>query len=737
MSVADTAAVHVLRGGGSCLVLAERDGLPELVHWGADLWGDGEPPGADLAALLRAGSRPVPHSALDAPWPLTLLPSEADGWSGRPAVAGHRGGRAVTGRWSRASVVREGTRLVVDAEEEGARLRLRSELDLDAHGVLRVVHAVTSTASADDDPLDLDALLAVVPLPVEADELLDLTGRWCRERHPQRLPLRHGGRVRESRRGRTGHDATLLLVAGGAGFGWRDGEVAAVHVAWSGDHVHLADRLPEGAGRHAGVLAGGELLRPGEVRLGAGETYTSPPVLFVRADDGLDGLSARLHAHVRARAAHPRTPRPVTLNSWEAVYFDHDHDRVARLVDAAARIGVERVVLDDGWFLGRRDDTRGLGDWVVDPDVWPADLGPFADRVRAHGMQVGLWVEPEMVNPDSGLARAHPEWVLGPLTRGTGSAEAVRGTRSWRHQQVLDLTEPAAYAHVLDALDRVLADVRPDYLKWDHNRDLHEAVDARGRAAVHRQTEAAYRLMAELQERHPGLEVESCSSGGARVDLGVLEHTQRVWTSDCNDALERQAIQRWTSLLVPPELMGTHVGPEHSHTTGRVLDLDLRCITALFGHAGLEFDVSACDEAELDRLAGWVALHKRLRPLLHGGRTVRGDERDGAWLHGVVSAARDHAVYAYVRLTTGADVLPGLLRLPGLDPSRRYRVRLVDATGRADPAPAGAVNAPPAWTADALEVGGRALSAHGVALPVLHPAAGLLLEVTAVDPDGG
>ncbi|WP_340295560.1 alpha-galactosidase, partial [Aquipuribacter hungaricus] len=645
--------------------------------------------------------------------------------SGRPGLAAHRDGRAVVPRW-RATVTEEPGRLVVEGRDEGAGVALRTAYALDEHGVLVVGHALTSTV---DGLLDVGGLLAVAPLPPGATETLDLTGRWCRERSPQRLPLVHGGRVRESRRGRTGHDATLLLVAGSAGFGFGAGEVLGCHVAWSGDHVHLVDRLPEGAGRHAGVLGGGELLRAGEVRLAAGDTYRSPDVVFAWSDEGLDGMSDRLHRHVRARPGHPSTPRPVTLNSWEAVYFDHDHDRLGALVDTAAALGVERVVLDDGWFLGRRDDTAGLGDWVVDPDVWPTGLAPFADRVREHGMQVGVWVEPEMVNVDSDVVRAHPDWVLGPA----GPDGGPGGTRPWRGQQVLDVTRPEAWAHVLGQLDAMVAAERPDYLKWDHNRDLHEAVGADGTAAVHRQTLAAYRLMDELRARHPGLEVESCASGGARVDLGVLARTQRVWASDCNDPLERQAVQRWTGLLLPPELVGTHVGPARSHTTGRVTDLDLRCLTALFGHAGIEWDVVSCTDEERERLAGWVALHKRLRPLLHGGRTVRAEEHDGALLHGVVRPDGGHAVYALVRLVTGADAVPGRVRLPGLDPARRYRVRAVDVTGRDEVRLVGAAAAQPAWCRGAgVEVGGAVLLGHGLAAPVLDPGAGVLVEVVAV-----
>jgi alpha-galactosidase len=219
---------------------------------------------------------------------------------------------------------------------------------------------------------------------------------------------------------------------------------------------------------------------------------------------------------------------------WEAVYFDHDLDRLTELARRAAAVGAERYVLDDGWFGSRREETRGLGDWTVSPEVWPDGLAPLADRVHDLGMQFGLWFEPEMVNPDSDLYRAHPEWVLG----------AARLPPSWRHQQVLNLAHPDAYAYILERLDALLTEYDIAYLKWDHNRDV---VDA----PVHAQTLAVYRLLDELRARHPGVEIESCSSGGARVDLGILARIDRVWGSDSNDALERQHIQRWTALLLP------------------------------------------------------------------------------------------------------------------------------------------------------------------------------------------
>ena len=723
--------LHHLRGGGVSLVLdAAGTGLPTVLHWGADL---GELSTGELAALRLAAVPAVPASALDEPWPLTLLPGEADGWLGRPALQAARDGVGLHPRWrvervatAPSAPAAAASALAVVAVAPDAGLALHSELILDGTGVLTVRHRLTNTTS---DRLDVTALLALLPLPADALETLDLTGRWCRERSPQRAPLHHGGRVREARRGRTGHDATLVLVAGTPGLGFDSGELRAVHVAWSGDHVHLAERRPEGAGADAGVLGGGELLRTGEVRLSPGESYTAPDVHFAWSDTGLDGLSARWHDHVRARPAHPSSPRPLTLNVWEAVYFDHDLDRLLALADRAAAVGVERVVLDDGWFAGRRDDTAGLGDWTVDPAVWPAGLHPFTEHVRGLGMAVGLWVEPEMINLDSDLARAHPDWLLAP----------PGGTRAWRHQQVLDLTRPEVFAHLLGRLDALVAEYRLDYLKWDHNRDLHEAVST-ARApvpvpAVHAQTRALYRLLDELRARHPRLEIESCASGGARVDLGILARTVRVWASDCNDPVERQAIQRWTSLLLPPELVGSHLGPPEAHTTGRASTLAFRALTALFCHAGLEWDLTQCSDEELARLRHWSARYRRLRPLLHGGRVLRGEERDGAWLHGVVAPDRRAACYAQVRLVTGADASPGRLRLPGLDPRRRYRVRAVDVLGPDGvPAPvAVTVRRPPAWFAGGVELSGAVLGAAGLAMAPLAPGTGTLLELHAVD----
>ncbi len=708
-----------LRAAGVAVVLETSGaGLPRILHWGRDLTD------ATCAVLPLLSEGPVPPSALDEPWPFTVLPGPADGWLGTPGYAGHVAGTQAAVRWQVEDSTSTERSLTVRARSGATTVSARHTLD--EHGVLAVMLTVSRDAEA-DGVLDLAALRALVPLPPQADEVLDLTGRWCRERSPQRRGLHDGTILRSSRRGRTGHDATLVLVAGTEGFGWRTGEVWAVHVAWSGNHEHLVERLPEGAGAHSAVLGGAELLEPGEVRLGPGESYTTPEVLFTYAADGLDGLSRRLHGRAREHTPRARGPRPLVINTWEAVYFDHDLDRLTALAEAAAQIGVERFVLDDGWFGARRHDRSGLGDWVVSDQVWPQGLGELADRVRALGMEFGLWFEPEMVNVDSDLVRAHPDWVLRPQ-------EGL--PRPWRHQQVIDLANPRVGEHLLEAISDVVTQVGVSFIKWDHNRDLLEAVrtDSAGadRPAVHAQTRAFYDLLDRLRDRHPQLEIESCSSGGARVDLGVLARTDRVWTSDCNDALERALIQRWTSLLLPAELMGTHIGPPTAHTTHRTVDLATRMLVALGGHAGLEWDITTCSEEERERLAAWSALYRELRPLLHSGEIIRADADEGTVLvTGTCAPDRSAAAYTLLRLTTGPQARPGRVTLPGLDPDRSYAVRV--RTEASDPALVEIRD--PRWWVRACDrellVPGAALTHIGLPLPVLAPGHGFLLDVRA------
>ncbi len=715
--------VHLVGGQVSLVLDVSQDG-PRILHWGGRL------DEADLDALAATSQPAVMFSSFDRPRRFGLLPVSGEGWSGTPAVAWHRAGANADPLLVVSDVAESiGTmplspapcRLVrITFEDAAARARVTVQFGIDDGGLVVAHLEATSMADA-GEPLDLAALRILLPLPARAAEVLDQTGRWTRERTPQRLPVVDGAHQRAVRRGRPGHDAPLVTLAGTTGFGFRTGEVWGTHIAWSGDHEVLVERLPEGAGTHAAVIAVGELMAPGEIRLGHGETYRSPDMMFAFSDVGIDGISEAFHGYVRGLDAHPSTPRPLTLNTWEAVYFDHDPCTLLHLVELAARIGVERFVLDDGWFTGRPDDRSGLGDWVVDAVKWPRGVEEIAEAVHARGMQFGLWFEPEMLNRDSNIARAHPEWILGDRP---DAAE-------WRHQLAIDLTRQDVRDHLVERMDDAVRTLALDYIKWDHNRDLHGAVTgAEGAAAVHRQTLGMYAVMDELRARHPHLEIESCASGGGRIDLGILARVQRVWASDTNDPVERQAVQRWTGVLVPPEMVGSHVGPHRAHTTHREASLSMRLATALFGHAGIEWDLAVCSEDELDALTRWAGMYKELRPLLHAGHTVRADLADTAsLLHGVVSEARDHALFAWVRLETSGSASTPRVRIPGLDPSSSYILHIREDLGTASRHQV----ADPSWmtAAQPLRASGRMLRDVGLPLPLLNPGAALLLEFRA------
>ena len=695
-----------LRNGGTSVVLAVAE-VASIVHWGEDL---GDADDESLAALALASAPQRVSGGLDVTPVLSVLPTPGHGWLGTPGIEGHRDGSGISVRWQIVGVDATAEQVRVSLADAESQLAALIDLRVSASGLL---HQRITLRNSGAERYTLQRLAATFPVPWDAVELLDTTGRHLRERSPQRQTFTFGTHLRESRRGRPGADASLLLCAGRPGFGFETGRVHGIHVAWSGNHAMLAERVPTGEA----FLAGGELYGPGEMILGSGATVSTPWVIGSWGD-GLNALSARFHDELRRRPHHPRRPRPVTLNTWEAVYFDHDVDRLVALADAAASVGVERFVLDDGWFRGRRDDTAGLGDWEVDATVWPQGLHPLVDHVRSVGMEFGLWVEPEMVNPDSELARAHPDWLL----RARLDLPPVA-----RQQQVLDLARPEVYEHIAGRLHALLDEYPIAYLKWDHNRDLVEAASGPGGSArVHEHTQALYRLLDELKTQHPALEIESCASGGARVDLGILEHTDRIHVSDCLDPLERLTIQRYTGLVVPPELMGAHLTSPVTHSTGRTVDLGLSGATALFGHFGIEWDLTTVDDSTRAAIADWVALARRLRALVATGRMIHVDHPDpGTDVRGMVAADGASAVFTISQTQTDVVWPGGRVRLPGLDPDRTYDIDTL-APGGAQEGPG---QSPLLWAQRGIALTGRQLATAGLRPPVQNPGHAIVLEL--------
>lgn len=692
----------LLSAPSSSLLLEVVEGALVIQHWGAPLAGD-------LSAIQTAIRPSIANSSWDAPQFPGIMRESSRGFLGRPTLSGHRNGKAWSTKFEVSNFHHDGNSVAITFTDFHAQLEVLITFDLDRHGVLTQKAVLKNLG---DSQYALNEFIHWLPLPKEATQTLDFAGRWSNERNPQRKEIATGTWVRESREGRSGHNFSIADIALTPHTSFQSGKAWATSIAWSGNSHYLVEKLFDGTQS----IGAGELLLPGEVILSAGESYSAPALISVFSAQGLDGIASSYHEHLRERALHPKRPRPLTLNMWEAVYFDHNEEKIKALIDVASEIGIERVVLDDGWFNSRRDDRAGLGDWVIDPAVWPHGLAPIIKYINDKGIEFGLWFEGEMVNPDSDLYRAHPEWIL---------HEADRIPPLWRHQLVLDLGHEGAFNHVLEQISAVLAAHNIAYIKWDHNRVLVDAGHL-GSAGVHRQTQAIYQLFAELKKRHPGLEIESCASGGARVDLGVIDLVDRFWASDNNDALERQTIQRWTTQVIAPELLGTHIGPTHGHQTGRTLELSMRATTALFGHAGIEWNITEATPDERKHLATWAKYYKENRAHLHTGKMVRVDYPDShAYLHGVTAHDLSRAIFAYVQLTPTMSVHPSPLKFPDLDPSGSYSVKAVFPAGK----PRFMLISPPEWMSG-VTMSGSALAAIGVTAPILAPANAVLIEIT-------
>ncbi|WP_428773218.1 alpha-galactosidase [Vibrio sp.] len=688
----------------------------EILYWGKAL----PPASADqLAQLAQVFDRAVPQARIDHDEPVTLLPELGRGSYGSPGIEGHRNGRAWCPLFRYHRHQQHQDQLSIECRDEGAGLSATITLALDGDsGVLTKRIRLTNLGQ---DAFWLNKLALTIPLPYHAKELESYSGRWSREFQPQRQSVEHGIFSQENRRGRTSHEYFPGCLVGSQSFSNQQGEVWGFHLGWSGNHHWRLEAKSDGR-RFAQF---GELLMPGEIQLAAGESYQSPLLYCSYSSDGVNAIRQANHRYVRRHLLRfaPDQARPVHLNTWEGIYFDHDPAYICEMATHAAEIGVERFIIDDGWFKGRHHDKAALGDWQLDRDKYPDGLTPVIDHVNQLGMQFGLWVEPEMVNPDSDLFRQHPEWLLA-----TEGYQPVTG----RYQYVLNLQHPDCFDYLYQRLDALLSEHRIDYLKWDMNRELLQA-SHQGTAAIHGQTQAVYRLLDKLNQAHPEVEIESCSSGGGRIDYEILRRTARFWSSDCNDALERQTIQQYLGIFIPAEIMGAHIGPAHSHTTRRQHSINLRGLTALQGHMGVELDPVKSSPEEKQAFRRYIDLHKRYRPLLHSGQAFYLDSSDPTRnAYGVYS--RQQLLVTVCQTAMPEYMLPQPLQLPMLEADASYQLKLVDFPDTS----AGLMKRFPAWMqqlnqGEPVVVIGRWLREVGLQLPVLDPEAALLIELVKLD----
>ncbi len=696
--------------GKQTQLIIELGEFAEVLHWGKRISGD-------LHNARPSLLRPVPYGRLDKDVPVSLAPELGRGVFGSPALEGHRSGQHWAPVFTISNVKHHNSELTIESEDSIAGLKLTTELILDEHDVIKTRQTLTNTA---EGIYQVNRLANTLPLPERANELMTYYGRWVHEFQTQRQSLNHGGYQQENRRGRTSHEHYPALVAGSENFDELNGNVWGFHFAWSGNHRLRVDVKADGRR----YMQAEVIYFPGEIALNKEESLTTPWLYASYNDSGLNGMSHHFHDHVRKAILtqeFTNKPRPIHLNTWEGIYFKHDPDYIMAMATESARMGVERFIIDDGWFKGRNDDTAALGDWFLCEDKYLNGLQPIVEHVNKLGMEFGLWFEPEMINKNSDLYREHPDWLL-----------AVDGydQPTGRHQYVIDLQNQDAFDYLYERLDHFLSTYNIAYIKWDMNREIVQPAHL-GQAAAHNQVQRYYQLVDKVRYHHPNVEIESCAAGGGRIDFEVLKRTHRFWASDNNDALERQTIQRGMSYFFPPEVMGSHIGASLCHSTRRRHSMEFRGLTALFGHMGIELDPVKEDQAEITGYERYIKLHKELRPLLHRGKTWRIPTDDKSHqILSVVSEDQSEAVVMLAQLAMPTHSLSGYLRIPGLDSNSLYRVTVIDKPANYDYI----VNYQPPWTQSGCELTGAWCEEVGLTMPILDAETAMLIKIERISP---
>ncbi|AFC30870.1 glycoside hydrolase [Paenibacillus mucilaginosus 3016] len=515
----------------------------------------------------------------------------------------------------------------------------------------------------------LRALSASVDMEKSDYDMLYLAGAWTRETQIERRPLGPGSFKVESRRGMSSHQLNPFLALLSPEANEDQGEVYGFSLVYSGNFTADAEVDSMGCVR---VSIG---INPFEFawQLERGASFQTPEAVMVYSADGLGAMSRTYHKLYRTRlcrGVHRDQERPILVNNWEATYFDFTADKLEAIAKSGAELGIELFVLDDGWFGKRNDDTTSLGDWVEDRNKLPEGLNELAGRINRQGLQFGLWVEPEMVSPDSGLYRRHPDWCL--------HVEGRRRTLA-RTQLVLDFSRQEVRDYIFDSLSRIFSSVPVAYIKWDMNRGLSEIGSAaappeRQMEIAHRYVLGLYELLERLTSAFPHILFESCASGGGRFDPGMLYYMPQTWTSDNTDAVERLKIQYGTSMVYPISTIGAHVSAVPNHQVGRLTPLTTRGDVAMSGNFGYELDLTKFTEEEKDQVAAQVTRYKRFRPLVQQGEFFRlkspfaGNET--AWMF--VSEDQREALVCFFRVLAQPNPPQSWLRLKGLNAGYDY-----------------------------------------------------------------
>lgn len=534
-----------------------------------------------------------------------------------------------------------------------------------------IARSVRFECDSDEKITLLSAMSACVDLPDKDYEMIDLAGVWARERHVRRHKLDYGIQSIYSMRGCSSYQFNPFLALARENADEFQGQVYGFSLVYSGNFLAQTEVDNYDTAR---VLMG---IHPNGFKwtLEKGESFQTPEMVMVYSEAGLNGMSQTFHKLYRTRLARGTwrdKVRPILINSWEAFYFDFDAPKLLGLADVAADLGMELFVLDDGWFGKRDDSTSSLGDWYPNEEKLKGTLKELAEKINAKGLKFGLWIEPEMTNKDSDLYRAHPDWIL---------AEQGKRICHSRTQYVLDFSKKEVREYIGDMLENLLAEVPVSYIKWDMNRTFSEVFsngndrEYQGKVC-HKYILGVYELYERLTSRFPHVLFESCASGGARFDPGMLYYAPQGWTSDDTDAIERLKIQYGTSMVYPVSCMGSHVSASPNHQTNRVTPIETRADVAYFGTFGYELDLLKLGEEDKAEIRRQIAFMKEKRDLIQKGTFYRlkspFEGNETAWM--IVSEDQKKALVGYYRVMQPVNVGFKRLKLKGLKEDTCYKV---------------------------------------------------------------
>ena len=549
-------------------------------------------------------------------------------------------------------------------------LGLEADLLYTAFEDVDIITRSVRLRNAGGEPIVLTKVLsACLDMDNEDYSLLTLHGTWARERHMHYRKLGPGYQGVSSQRGETSHQEHPFLALTSPGVTQTQGRVYGMHFVYSGNFRAQAAVDQFDAVRAVMGMDNYHF----RWTLAPGESFQAPEVVLTCSDKGLGQMTRSYHRFyrehlIRSKWLHKK--RPILINNWEATYFNFNTEKLLSIAREASRLGIEMLVMDDGWFGARCDDNRALGDWFVNEEKLPGGLSYLVEEVNKLGLKFGIWMEPEMISPDSDLFRAHPDWAIQIPGRNPGLC---------RNQLVLDITRDEVFDYVWDRIEAILSSANIEYLKWDMNRQLAE-LGSTGCAAgelYHRFVLAVYRLQEKLLQRFPNLLLENCSGGGARFDPGMLFYSPQIWCSDDTDAIERLQIQEGTALIYPLSCMGAHVSDCPNHTVGRVTPFETRGHVALAGTFGYELDITKIPQADRDMIPQQVEMYHRYNDLVREGDYYRiaswrenGDH--DCWM--VVSPDGSEALVTYVQVLRKANVHSRRIKLQGLESEASYRV---------------------------------------------------------------